>query len=145
MESMMESFCKNFQFIIDIWQCCNAFELVDLSRYWCLFKFDQDIWVFQCFRKLMAKLKGSFENGEGRQPTIGCPASYMLMIRQLRVLKKTILWKAKEVALIFSVKKFCNICRKIPVLESLLNKVACLQCVTLSKKETLIQMFSCEV
>ena len=76
------------------------------------------------------------------------PASYTFLIRQWRVLKRKILWRAKEVALMFSVKqvflKFCNIHRKIPVLESLFNKVAGLQRVTLSKKETLVQMFSYE-
>ena len=31
--SLMVSFCKNFLFVIDIWQVRNAFELVGVSHY----------------------------------------------------------------------------------------------------------------
>ena len=41
-------------------------------------------------------------------------------------------------------RKFPNIHRKTPVLESLFNKVVCLNACNLIKKETPTQMFSCE-
>ena len=82
----------------------------------------------------MAKLKVSFENGEGRQPTISYPISYVLITRQLRVLKKKDSMKNKRSHHDIFCKKVLQYLHEIHVLESLFNKVACLQCIILSKK-----------
>ena len=101
--------CDGFfwqKFIIDIWHGLNAFELVDVPYYW-------DVWLnlirifdyYECFRKLMAKLIAFFEMWERKQPTIIYFASYLLIIRWSRVLKRKTLWTAEVVTLMSSVKR----------------------------------------
>ena len=88
----MDSLCKSFEFIIDIGQGPNTFELVDIS-YYNRVRLSL-IGIFECckcFRKFMAKLITFLERWEGTQPTITCPASYVLVVRWSRVLKKKIL------------------------------------------------------
>ena len=57
-----------------------------------------------------------------RKPTIICTASYTLVIKWSRVLKKNIMWMAEAVTRMCSIKrcsyKFCNIKRKISVPET---------------------------
>ena len=48
---MKETFDKNVQFIIDIWQGSNPFKLADVLLQGSLIKFDQDIWVLQLLDK----------------------------------------------------------------------------------------------
>ena len=48
---MKETFDKNVQFIIDIWQGPNPFKLADVLLQGSLIKFDQDIWVLQLLDK----------------------------------------------------------------------------------------------
>ena len=90
----------------------------------------------------MTMLIAFFEKGEERQLTINCPASYMLVIRRLRVLNRKILWRAEVIAGMCSVlkkgvgKRFALYTGKKPALESLFNKVTGLQRGTSSNKET---------
>ena len=48
---MKETFDKNVQSIIDIWQGPNPFKLADVLLQGSLIKFDQDIWVLQLLDK----------------------------------------------------------------------------------------------
>ena len=62
--SMIESFCKNFQFIIDIWQGSNAFELVDVSYYKEVrLRLTRIFKCYYCIRKFIGKLMAFFEKG----------------------------------------------------------------------------------
>ena len=90
--SMMEFFCEKFKFMKYIWHGPNAFELVDVCYHKeIILSLTMIFECCECFRKFMAKLIAFFEKGEGRQPTITCSASYMLVLRQSRVLMRTIL------------------------------------------------------
>ena len=84
----MDSLCKSFQFIIDIGLSPNIFEQVDVS-YYNRVRLSLIV-IFECckcFRKFMAKLMTFLEIWEETQPTITCPASYMLVVTWSRVLK----------------------------------------------------------
>ena len=128
---------QKFQFITDIWHCPNAFELVDVSYY-------KEVWL--SLTKILSVanvLENSwlnwyhfFKKGERRQPNITRPASYTLVIRWPRVLKRKIQQRVKAVIQISSVKRvlqnFTN--RKIPALEWLSNKAAGVWPAIVSKK-----------
>ena len=93
--SMMEFFCKKFQYIIDICLGLNAFEVVDVSYYKELpLSLTR---IFEChdfFRKFMVKLIAIFDKREERQPTI---CQLQACLRWSKVLKRMILQRTEAV------------------------------------------------
>ena len=93
--SMMEFFCKKFQYIIDICLGLNAFEVVDVSYY-------KELrlsltGIFEChdfFRKFMVKLIAIFDKREDRQPTT---CQLQASLRWSKVQKRMILQRTEAV------------------------------------------------
>ena len=93
----------------------------------------------------MAQLIAFLEKGEGRQPTITSPASYMLVIRLLRVLKGKILRRADVFCKKGVLKSFAMYTGKYLCCSHFLIKLVVFSMQLHLKKLILVQMFYCEL